>query len=231
MLTDVPIGSWTSAFFLDLFGGEAAEPAADTLVALGVVTALPTAAAGVADWSDTIGPDSRVGLVHALSNVAAVALYSLSWLARRRGDRGRGLALGYLGATVATVGGYLGGHLSYRRGVNVNRTAWLTAPSEWVRVAAADDVPVGEAVRVTADDVDVVLVHDGTQIHALADVCSHLGGPLHEGSLADGCISCPWHGSTFRLDDGTVVRGPATAPQPAFETRVSDGEVAVRLRR
>jgi nitrite reductase/ring-hydroxylating ferredoxin subunit len=68
-------------------------------------------------------------------------------------------------------------------------------------------------------------------VHALADRCSHAGGPLHEGEV-DGnlCVTCPWHGSSFRLADGSVVRGPATAPQPAFDARVSEGHVEVRLR-
>ena len=119
MLTDVPIGAWTSAFFLDLLGGQSTERAADVLVGLGALTALPTAAAGLADWSGTEGPERRIGLVHAVSNLTATTLYALSYRSRRRGDRGRGLTLSYAGAAVATVGGHLGGHLAYRHGVNV----------------------------------------------------------------------------------------------------------------
>ena len=65
---------------------------------------------------------------------------------------------------------------------------------------------------------------------ALFDRCSHLGGPLHEGVLVDGCVRCPWHGSTFRMDDGTVVRGPATATQPAYELRVDGDRIQARRR-
>ena len=69
--------------------------------------------------------------------------------------------------------------------------------------------------------------HEG-RLRALGDRCTHRGAPLHEGTLVDGCIECPWHASRFSLDDGAVVRGPATRPQPAFEVQVSGGRVRVR---
>jgi len=67
---------------------------------------------------------------------------------------------------------------------------------------------------------------DGT-IVALADRCTHRGGPLHQGTLEDGCIVCPWHGSHFALD-GSVVAGPATRPAAAYEVMVAEGQVMIR---
>jgi nitrite reductase/ring-hydroxylating ferredoxin subunit/uncharacterized membrane protein len=231
MLTDVAIGAWTSAFVLDIVGGKRSQRAADSLVGFGVVSALPTAAAGLSDWSDTYGEDRRIGVVHALGNVTALTCYTLSYVARRRGRRVRGLSWGFLGATAATVGGYLGGHLSYRRGVNVNRQAWEDAPDDWQIVADEAVLASGKPVRVKAGDVDVLLVRRDGQVLAIADVCSHAGGPLHEGEIDDaGCVTCPWHASTFRLADGGIVHGPATAPQPAFEARADDGKISVRPR-
>jgi nitrite reductase/ring-hydroxylating ferredoxin subunit/uncharacterized membrane protein len=232
LLTDVAIGSWTSAFFLDVLGNEATEPAADDLVGIGVVSALPTALAGLSDWSDMLGAARRVGLVHAAANVVAVSCYGLSWFARRRGDRSRGVALGLLGATVATVGGFLGGHLSYRMGVNVDRHAWDEGGIEdWVEVADDGDLVDGQPALASADGMAVCLLKRGSTVLAIANVCGHAGGPLHEGELDDqDRITCPWHASTFRMEDGTVVHGPATAPQPGFETRVQDGKVSVRRR-
>jgi nitrite reductase/ring-hydroxylating ferredoxin subunit len=71
-------------------------------------------------------------------------------------------------------------------------------------------------------------------VRVLADQCTHLGGPLHQGRVAtvDGvdCVTCPWHGSVFQLADGAVRHGPATARQPAFDTRVTgSGLVQVSL--
>jgi nitrite reductase/ring-hydroxylating ferredoxin subunit len=74
-----------------------------------------------------------------------------------------------------------------------------------------------------------VLRHQG-RICALAERCAHQGGPLSEGELQDGTITCPWHGSTFRVDDGSVVHGPSTFDQPCYETRVRDGFIEVKPR-
>ncbi|MCA1846850.1 MAG: Rieske 2Fe-2S domain-containing protein [Actinobacteria bacterium] len=215
MLTDVPIGCWTNAMLLDLVGGERGQDAADLLVAVGVVSALPTAAAGLADWSDTLGGERRLGFVHAVGNVAAVTCYTLSWRARRQGNRSRGVRLGLLGATLATLGAYVGGHLAWRKGVNVDRHAWEHGSHDWIDVAAEEDVVDGKPVAVSAGDATVLLLQAGTTVYALSDVCAHMGGPLHEGQFDRGCVTCPWHGSVFRLDDGSVVHGPGPGPQPA----------------
>ena len=232
MLTDIPIGSWTSAFVLDIVGGKRGRQAADMLVGIGVLSALPTAAAGLSDWADTIGEERRLGTVHAGANVAALSLYSLSWLARRRGSRGLGVALGFLGAGAATAGGYLGGHLVYRKGVGADRNAWKHGGDDWVDVADDVSLQAGEPRVVTVGDDDVLLVRAGLEVSAISNVCGHAGGPLNEGSFDEpGCVTCPWHGSVFRLADGHVVHGPATGHQPRYDVRVEGGRISLRRAR
>lgn len=231
LLTDLPIGAWSMATLLDMVGGRAAEPAADLLVATGVVTAVPTAATGLNDWSDTKGAARRVGQVHAASVNIGLALYTASFVSRRRGSRTAGKVLGLAGLGSVMAGGFLGGHLSYGLGVNVNRTAWRKGPREWTEVLGEADLAPGGHRLVHAGDVTVLLVREADGISALDSVCSHLGGPLEEGTISDGCVTCPWHGSVFRLQDGTILRGPASAPQPSYETRVQDGRIQVRARR
>src|SRR5204862_5824540 len=120
LLTDLPIGAWTSAMVLDLAGGRRGQPAADLLIAAGIAAAIPTAASGFSDWSD-LGPrDQRVGIVHAATNLVGVACYTASLSARRKGRRPAAIALSFAGAATLTAGGYLGGHLAYRRGVGVD---------------------------------------------------------------------------------------------------------------
>ncbi len=46
--------------------------------------------------------------------------------------------------------------------------------------------------------------------------------------MRDGCVECPWHGSRFRLADGSVARGPAFAPQPVVDVRIRNDVVEVR---
>ncbi|MEA2843644.1 MAG: hypothetical protein QOJ69_1315 [Actinomycetota bacterium] len=228
MLTDLPIGCWTSAFMLDLVGGKRSRRASDTLVALGLVTALPTAASGLADWSDLIGEERRLGLAHAGGNTVAVVFYGLSLVSRLRGRRGKGIVLSLLGATAATAGAYLGGHLAWRKGVNVSRHAWQHAREDWVDVAAEEELAADGPLVVTVGDDTVLVVRQDGKLYAISDVCGHLGGPLHEGEIGAGCVTCPWHASVFRLDDGSVVHGPATGPQPAYQVLRKGGRLWVR---
>lgn len=226
-LTEVVIGAWTSALVLDLAGGESAEDAADLLVATGVLAALPTAAAGLSDWADLRGGTRRVGIVHAAGNTTALVLQALSWSARRRGDRSLGLLLSGLGFGLAGFSAWLGGHLSFARGVGVNQTAFDQAPGEWTAVLDESGLEEGKPTAAQAGTLSVLLVRKGRRLFALADRCSHRGCALHEGKLVDDTIVCPCHGSTFRLD-GSIVKGPATSPQPAFEARVRKGTVEIR---
>jgi nitrite reductase/ring-hydroxylating ferredoxin subunit/uncharacterized membrane protein len=230
-LTDVVVGAWTSALLLDLLGGPESEAAADRLVATGVLAALPTVAAGASDWAELRGESRRVGLVHALGNTTALTLHALSWRARRRGERTRGVALSALGYAVATFSAWLGGHLTFGQGIGVNQTAFESAPEDWTTVLDESDLASGRLVGAQADGLGVLLVREGDDIHALADRCSHRGCSLHEGELRDGAVTCPCHGSTFRIADGSIVKGPATAPQPTFEARTRDGAVEIRARR
>jgi len=231
LLTDIPIGAWTSATLLDVLGRDDDHPAAARLVAVGIASAVPTAVSGMSDWSDTTLSDpaaGRVGAVHAVANTMALALYTASWCARRSGDHGRGVRLGLAGAAAMGAGGFLGGHLSYVRGVGVDQTAFEPPTEEWADVAADADLIESELHAGSADGVDVVVTRVGGQVFALADRCTHRGGPLHEGRLLDDCVECPWHGSRFRLQDGSLERGPAAYPQPAYETRLRDGRIEVR---
>jgi nitrite reductase/ring-hydroxylating ferredoxin subunit len=229
VLTDLPIGAWVMASALDVTAGPSGAPAARRLVGMGVLTALPTAATGASDWTDTYGGEQRVGLVHGLSNLAATLLQAMSWAARGRGQRRTGVALSGVGLGIVLGSSYLGGHLTLVYGVGVNHTAFQPAVTKWTDVAAASSLSPDTPVRVIARGVPVVLVqHDGA-IHALSATCVHAGGPLDEGELVgDGCIRCPWHSSTFRLADGTVVRGPAAIDQPAWDVKVENERIYVR---
>jgi hypothetical protein len=117
LLTDVTLGSWTSATVLDLVGGPDSSIAAQRLVGTGLLTAGPTAWTGWAEWSAAGSRDKRVGLVHAVTNAVAIGVYTASWLARRRGRHGTGAGLALAGATVSAAGAYLGGHLVEARKV------------------------------------------------------------------------------------------------------------------
>ncbi|WP_314175670.1 Rieske (2Fe-2S) protein [Streptomyces winkii] len=232
LLVQIPIGTWLSAAVLDLIPGKRRHYAPALLITTGLGAAVPAAFTGWIDWAELRKPQMRVGLIHALANSTAIALYASSLGARLRGRSLRGRALGYAGLAAVGVGGALGGHLAYRQAAAVNHAEDISVRTEpgWHELGAPADFPVGKAVRRTVGEMPVVVVREGGgAVHVLADRCSHMAGPLSQGEIVDGCVRCPWHGSVFRLSDGWNVGGPATSPQPVFETRHVDGKVEARL--
>jgi len=223
LMVPLPIGFWTGALLFDLVATRRARWAADTLVGAGIAAAVPTAAAGLSDWADAEPDGRRVGLVHASCNTLALLCYSSSLVARLLGARKAGVGLGLAGAAAISVGGYLGGHLSYVQAVGVEKKRFAGGPSSWTPVLEEAELEDGRPRVARAGDTEVLLVREGNRLHALWASCTHECGPLVEGRFADGNVTCPWHGSTFRLADGKVVRGPAAASQPVYETRVTDG--------
>jgi nitrite reductase/ring-hydroxylating ferredoxin subunit len=157
-------------------------------------------------------------------------------VANRRGSEHEGTPWGSLAVGgVMGAGAALGGHLAYRWGAGGNHADDIVhrAPSGWVDVGPVDGFPEREPVRRDAGDVGVVLVRTGGRVHALAQRCSHLGGPLEDGTVesVDGvdCVVCPWHGSAFTLAGGEPVAGPAVYPQPRFEVREVGGDGGTRV--
>ena len=104
---------------------------------------------------------------------------------------------------------------------------------DWLTIAEMDDVPDGKGTKVSVDGLAVMLVRSGEDLFAIADRCTHQGASLHRGAVRTGSIpsvTCPAHGSVFRLDDGRVLRGPAETPVETYEARVVDGQVQIRPR-
>ena len=115
--------------------------------------------------------------------------------------------------------------------IGVNHALARLPPAEFTPVLADAELREGEARRVQAGDARVLLVREGGEVRALAETCAHLGGPLAEGTIEDGSVVCPWHGSRFELATGRVLDGPATMPQPCFAVRVREGQIEVRGQR
>jgi nitrite reductase/ring-hydroxylating ferredoxin subunit len=232
LLTDVVIGSFLSATLLDLLGGDEDGRASERLITVGIAAYGPTALTGVNDWADTEPADDgvrRAGLVHAVTNSGALSLYAASLAARRRGARRRGVALGALGASLLGAAGYLGGHLSFAKGVGPDQTSYDPGPADWMPAAEASLVTEHSPTRVVVEDTPVLLFRDGERVFALHDRCSHRGCSLSDGEIEGHEVVCACHGSRFALADGSVRRGPASAPQPAYEVREDAGRIEIRL--
>jgi len=229
-LTDVPVGAWTTALALDIAAG--GEPgmrrAARFAIGVGLVGAVASAITGLTDWSETSGRSRRTGLVHGLLNIAATALFTSSWFERGNGSKSGGRVTAWAGYAIAAGSAYLGGDLVYGQRIGVTHAA-IEEPETFTTVAQSSDVPESSMKRARKDDVDVLLARQRGRVCALAHPCAHLGGPLSEGTLKDGSVVCPWHGSEFALDDGRVLNGPATRAQPTFDVREQAGTIEVKV--
>lgn len=234
-LTDVPVGAWIGGVVADYaahFTQRIPTEAGDLALAVGLVGALGSALTGYNDFSNTYGHERRVAVAHGLSMTLAVAMDAASmglrwWAGGGLHPLAVGLATG--GLAVLLAGAYLGGHVVFGMGTMVNHLAFTEGPEELLQVGASNDFPEGEMRSVRAAGMDVLMVRRDGLLFGIADVCTHAGGPLHEGTL-DGCVvTCPWHGSRFRVDTGEPLQGPATFPQPTFTVSEREGGVFVKL--
>ena len=232
ILTDVPIGAWTAALvfdFLELSSGRKEfAAAADASITIGLIGAAGAAVTGLTDWQNLDPPARRVGLVHGLLNLVGTSLFLASRVMRNRKSRSAGRRLAMLGYTMATAAAYLGGNLVYEQQIGVDHTSGQKLPEDFEAVLPESDLPEGKLKRADYNGVPILLVRRGKHIFALAETCSHLGGPLAEGKLSGNTVQCPWHGSRFALEDGRVLDGPAVHPQPCLEARTRNGKIEVR---
>jgi nitrite reductase/ring-hydroxylating ferredoxin subunit/uncharacterized membrane protein len=228
LATDVVIGSWTMAAILDLRHGDDSDGAAKTLVGVGVLAAIPTAASGVSDWADTLDPGvRRMGLVHAAGNVVALALNAASYLARRGGRRAVGVRLTAASALPLAIGGFLGAHMAYARGVGVSHTVFDERIAEWTPLATEAALGDGWTEANVHGSRVLAQVGEGHPGRVVSATCTHCGARLRP-EPSGGSVRCPADDSLFRSDDGAVLEGPATTPIPHFEARPGGDGIEVR---
>lgn len=232
MLTDVTVGAFTLATLFDVLaaarGARFAEKAADTLVSAGSISAVATAISGLADFSTVEKPAMSSASMHALLNSVNLGLYLLSLRDRKNGKRARGVFFSSLALALLAASAWLGGHLVYTHRVGVDHSEEISGPEKWTAVLPEAELPGGEPKAVDVEGSKVLLYRCEGTVHAINAVCSHSGGPLEEGEFHDFTVQCPWHDSVFDLRDGSVVHGPATHPQPAYQTRIRKGQVEIR---
>lgn len=189
-LTDIPIGAWTATTMLDLAWlfseDEGIARAADLTLVLGLLGAVGSAVSGTADWSDLDGTDRRVGTMHGLLNVGLSVLNVGSWISRLTGNRRAGIALSTTAYLTSLFTAYLGGELSFAKGIGVNHVAWEGGSDDYVAVMNEQDLVEGKLTRVDVSGIPAVLLKQGNSIYAIGATCTHLGGPLDEGTYKDG---------------------------------------------
>ena len=228
LLTDVPVGGLTIALVLDLLG---VYDGANVATLLGVAGLILAALAGFVDLDETDDAKARqYGGVHASFMLAALVFYLFSLAVRlgyAPGTPVQSTVIAAAGYLFIVLGAYIGGDLVFMFGNMVDRHAWRSGGTKWAALDVTE-VPERQPTKAKAGGQPLVLVRVGEKIEALHDTCAHAGCSLSEGTIVGDTIRCGCHGSRFKLKDGSVVVGPATYDQPAFEVRRSEGKLEAR---
>jgi nitrite reductase/ring-hydroxylating ferredoxin subunit/uncharacterized membrane protein len=231
VLTDVTIGSWLFGTIFDVlsllpFTGHIRR-AADTLVTIGTISAVPTALAGLTDYSGIKRSAAKYGAIHGILNALAFLAYFRS--VRARGNGHRGLLFSLIGLGISTLSAYIGGDMVYRLNVGTNHVKKPTEPQVWTAVMAESDLAEEQPARIQVDGDPVLLYRKYGTVYAIGAVCSHAGGPLEQGTFDDFCVQCPWHDSVYDVRDGRPVHGPTTYRQPHYRARINNGQIEIML--
>ncbi len=236
VLVDVVVGGATAVLLLDVlrafFGVEGLEDATTWIVALVWVSGIGSIVTGLTDFKDT-SPDTStrdVATLHGVINIIGNGGFGFSLVQRLNGDYDVAFWAFVAAYGLISLGSYIGGHVVYKHGYATNHNAHVRGKraAEFTPVLAAAELSEDTPTRAMLGSTAVMLVRRGDVVHALKETCSHLGGPLSQGELGEDTITCPWHASTFRLRDGSVVHGPATSRQLRYEARIRDGQVELQ---
>lgn len=239
-LTDAAVGAYTVLAVLDVLyllqGDSSLVGPSLTVLIVAQLSSLASAVSGLTDWNETHGNERRLGILHGVLMTLISLGYLGSLLLRQQGSTTTAVYLALGMWVLLVVAAHLGGEMTYGFGTGVTRHAWATITNKWqtLPVAAAsleDRAPVRASMK---NGFAVMVVKMDGEIHAIAAVCTHAGGPLEKGAFVGRDkrdIQCPWHASVFSVRSGTVLHGPATMDEPTFDARVADdGNVEVRLR-
>jgi len=235
VIVDVVIGGATAALLLDVlrmyFNVDGLENAATWVLGLAWLGGLGAILTGLTDFKDTdTGDERNVTGLHGLVNIVGNGGFFFSLTQRIDGNHDGAFWTLLIGYLLISFGSYIGGHVVFKYGYMVNHNAFSRGKraKEFVAVVSVAEVAEGAPTKVMFGSTAVMLVRRGDVVHALKDTCSHAGGPLSEGELRDDTITCPWHFSTFRLSDGSVVHGPAGSRQVSYRARINGDQVELQ---
>ncbi len=231
-LTDFTIGAWAFGSILDMVSmgtrSRGIAHAADLLISMGNAAAMPTAMAGLADYSAAPPDAVKTGAAHAILNAGGLLLNLASASLRRSGNRGAGVALSTVASGVLLISAYLGGGLTYHHRVGVNKIPEVDRTDNWTSVLPENDLPDKTPKRVEVDEIPVVVYRAEGETHAMCAICGHEGGPLDEGEFHGTHVTCPWHQSVYDIRDGSVIHGPTVYPEPVYEVRSQNGTIELK---
>lgn len=220
-------------------------------MALGIVTSLLAATAGLADWYDIRAdhPAKKRATYHMWLNLGMMLLYALNLNLRypTLDDAQTPIlpfVLSILGVGIIGISGYLGGAIVFDDGIGAGRhRRRADTPRQTIRVSSEDGDPLegtvavvdagslkdGETLRVDLDGNVMTIARLDGKLYAFQEFCTHRYGPLSEGTFHDGQVTCPWHRSCFDVRTGKVTQGPAKVDLKTYEVAVEEGKIILKF--
>ena len=110
-----------------------------------------------------------------------------------------------------------------------NYAALDPAKCEFIEIARVDEISNGERLFFAIDNESIVLFNIGGQYYAIADICSHDGGPLGDGDVDGLEVACPRHGARFDIRTGKALSLPAIVDIPAYPIRIVGDAIQIGL--
>lgn len=209
----------------------------------GIAFALLAAIPGIIDFIYTVPPDSTAktrAAKHGVLNITAVSIFAAVWFYRQSSAASQLIIISaeLVGFILMCIAGWMGGTLIHRNQIGVdpryaNKGKWKEAyfkeGNGEIEVASIEELQVNQMKLLHVGSARIVLARTENSYVAFDDRCTHRGGSLAGGSMTCGTVHCPWHGSQFKVSDGSVAAGPAEEKIKVYEVIEKEGRVYLRL--
>jgi nitrite reductase/ring-hydroxylating ferredoxin subunit/uncharacterized membrane protein len=248
ILVGFPIAFFAGTLFFDvlalILSNPYMEKASFYLNIGGIATGLLAAVPGIIDYRYTIPPKSSAkkrAVKHGLINALALILFILALILKKEpmGNKVVIICIETIGTVCLAIAGWLGGTLVVRNQIGIDiryadagkwKEVYINTDQKIIPVAAVDELKINQMKLIHLNGKRIVIAKgDDNNYYAFDDHCSHRGGSLAGGSLICNTVQCPWHGSQFHIQSGSVTSGPAKEAIAVYKLNVKENIVSIEL--
>jgi nitrite reductase/ring-hydroxylating ferredoxin subunit/uncharacterized membrane protein len=247
ILVAFPIAFYTGTLLFDILAKTYSPEflfTAYNLEIAALVSAGLAAIPGLIDYLYTVPPRSTAktrGAKHAITNVCVIIFYLAALIYRANNEEPNLLiliALEGAGWILLLFAGWMGGTLVYRNQIGVDpryadagkwKEEYLKNIEGEIEVGNINELKINQMKLIHIGVKRVVIARSEVGYAAFDDHCTHRGGSLAGGSMICGTVQCPWHGSQFSVNDGSVKAGPAKMPIVTYKLREENGKLFLTI--
>lgn len=247
ILVSLPIAFFIGAFVFDLLsfitGNHSFWQTGYYSAIAGIIGAVLAAVPGAVDYFFTVPPKSSAkkrATQHALINVVNLVLFIVIVFYRRNEDASTTVVVvaEAVGVILLSIAGWMGGTLVHRNQIGIDhryaeagkwKEEYLEADHQRIQVADAKELKLNAMKLVHINKQRIVIGRTEKGYVAFSDHCTHRGGSLADGALICGTVQCPWHGSQFDVETGSVKAGPAKKEITTYRLEEKEGKIFLLL--